>query len=376
LKIVSIGPASPFRGGIAKFNESFALACRSEGHDTEIISYTYMYPRFLFPGKTQYTSEPLQEGLLIRPLIHSLNPLSWTKAASGIIDSGPGLVVFHYWMPFFAPALGVIARTIRKSCRAGMIAITHNVIPHEKQPGTKLLSRFFLGSMDRIVALSSSVVRDLGDLDVSLKEKTVLLPHPVYDIYGSRVEREEAAGILGLDPAKKYLLFFGLIRKYKGLDLLLESFALLAMDDLRLIVAGEFYEDRMLYFGKAKKLNIYDKIIFTDKYIPDSEVKYYFSLADTVVQPYITATQSGVTQIGYQVGCPMVVTDAGGLPEMVIHGKTGFVCRKDPEEIAEAIKLSLEPEIRNRLISGITEEKKKFEWNVFVSNLTALQPVQ
>lgn len=370
MKIVSIGPAHPLRGGIAKFNESFVLACNLKGYDTEIVSYRYLYPSFLFPGKTQLSDDPCPSGLRITRLIHSLNPFSWFRSASLISDLQPDLLVIHYWMPFFAPALGIIARKVRKKKGTRIIAITHNLIPHEKQPGTRMLTRFFLKSIDGLVALSSSVVNDFKGFN--LPGTAIFLPHPVYNIYGEKVSREESVRYLELDPDKKYLLFFGLIRKYKGLELLLDAFSKLDIKNLYLIVAGEFYEDKKLYTGRAKRLDILDRIIFTDRFIPDSEVKYYFSLAETVVQPYLSATQSGVTQIAYQFDCPMIVTNVGGLSEIVLDGITGFVCNRDASELATAVRKSLDPGIREKIIDGIRKEKNRFSWDKFVEKIIEL----
>jgi glycosyltransferase involved in cell wall biosynthesis len=367
LKIISIGPAAPYRGGIAKFNESFVRTCKSSGNDTEIVSFKFLYPSFLFPGKTQYSDDAIQKELKIHSVIHSINPFNWKRVAFFIASLQPDLVVVHYWMPFFAPALGVIARKVSKISGVKIIAITHNLIPHEKQPGIKLLTRFFLKSLDGIVALSSSVIRDFESFKVP--GKAICLPHPIYDIYGDQLPKKESLKYLNLDPSKKYLLFFGLIRKYKGLELLLQSFALLNDQNLCLIVAGEFYEDKYRYMNLVKELGIAERIIFTDRYIPDNEVKYYFSAVEMVVQPYLSATQSGVTQIAYQFNCPMIVTNVGGLAEIVINGKTGFVCDRDPVEISASINKALDPSVYQVLLEGIKQEKARFSWKSFVEKV-------
>jgi glycosyltransferase involved in cell wall biosynthesis len=367
LKIVSIGPASPLRGGIAKFNESFVLTCISEGYDTEVFSYKFLYPAFLFPGTTQYSGDPAPDDLQIHSVIHSLNPINWLKTASVVSSLEPDLVVIHYWMPFFAPAMGVICRRIKRKNHPVIITIAHNLIPHEKQPGTNLFTRFFLKSVDGFVSLSSSVLNDFRSFRIP--RKSLFLPHPIYDIYGNKPSRDEALNYLQLDPGNKYLLFFGLIRKYKGLDLLLDAFSGMSDEKLKLIVAGEFYEDSRHYLKKAMDHDILDRVIFIGKFIPDNEVRYYFAAAETVVQPYITATQSGVTQIAYHFDCPMVVTNVGGLPEIVLDGKTGYVCEKEPASLAAAIQRSLDPQNHALLVDGIIKEKHRFSWNVFVRKI-------
>jgi len=342
------------------------------GYDTEIVSYKYLYPSFLFPGKTQLSENQDNKRLIIHNLIHSVNPLNWTMVASIITKLRPDLVVIHYWMPFFAPALGVIARKVRRKTGVRVVAITHNLVPHEKHPGWRTLTRFFLRSIDGIATLSSEVKKHFEDF--KSPRRAICLYHPVYDIYGERLSRDESVHYLGLDPSKKYLLFFGIIREYKGLELLLNAFSLLERNDLMLIIAGEFYENRKHYHDISKDLAIYDQIIFTDKYIPDNEVRYYFSVAECVVQPYLTATQSGVTQIAYHFDCPMVVTNVGGLPEIVKHEKTGYVCNRDDREIADAIEKILDPVIHSRMVEEIKIEKSRFSWTSFVENIIKLLP--
>ena len=370
MKIISIGPASPLRGGIAKFNESFVVTCNSMGYNTEIVSYFFLYPSFLFPGKSQFSTDVVPPNLKIHSVIHSLNPFNWHKVVSIISDFSPDLIVIHYWMPFFAPVLGVIARKLKKKTGVVIIAIAHNLIPHETQPGTRMLTRWFLKSIDGLVALSSSVVRDYKGFN--LPGAVINLPHPVYDIYGEKSSREDSLNYLNLDNKLKYLLFFGLIRKYKGLDLLLDAFSKLNDDNMRLLVAGEFYENKEKYFKQVEKLGIREKVIFIDNFIPDNEVKYYFGAVEVVVQPYLTATQSGVTQIAYHFECPMIVTNVGGLSEIVIDGKTGFVCNKNADEIADKIRKTLVPSRRKKFIEEIRKEKDRFSWNGFVEKVLEL----
>ena len=370
MKIISIGPASPLRGGIAKFNESFVLTCNSMGYNAEIVSYFYLYPAFLFPGKSQFSKDDVPPDIKIHSVIHSLNPLNWHKVASIISDFSPDLIVIHYWMPFFAPALSVIARKVKKKTGVVIIAIAHNLIPHETQPGTRMLTRWFLKSIDGLVALSSSVVRDFKSFN--LPGAVINLPHPVYDIYGEKSSREESLNYLKLDNNLKYLLFFGLIRKYKGLELLIDAFSKIDDENLRLIVAGEFYENKDKYFKQVKKLGIREKVIFIDNFIPDNEVKYYFGASEVVVQPYLTATQSGVTQIAYHLECPMIVTNVGGLSEIVLDGKTGFVCNKNADELADKIRKTLEPARRQKFIEEIRKEKVRFSWNGFVEEVIGM----
>lgn len=365
MKIVSIGPAAPLRGGIAKFNESFALACKRSGHTIDIVSFRFLYPGFLFPGKTQFTDDPGPSGITVYTWLHPLNPLNWVHASQKISRLKPDLVVFHYWMPFFAPVMGFTARCLRKKSKAKILAIAHNLIPHEKQLFSRALSSWFTRSIQGMICLSGSVLDDLQNLQPNLPG--IKLFHPVYDIYGTRVTRKEAAEELKLDPGYRYLLFFGLIRKYKGLELLLRSFAQIQDRNLRLVVAGEFYEPKKYYTDLAEKLGITNSVFFTDSFIPDDQVRYYFSLADLVVQPYLTATQSGVTQIAHHFGCPSIVTNTGGLAETITDGVTGFVCDHDPGNIAGKIRLFFENNRADEMKENIRKESGRFSWDSFTA---------
>lgn len=360
-KIVIVGPAYPYRGGLAAYNERIAEEYASRGDEVQIVTFTLQYPSFLFPGKTQYSTECAPEGLKIVRMLNSINPSSWIRTGHRIAEMGPDIVIMKYWMPAMAPCLGTVARIVKKKCKAKVISILDNVVPHEHRPGDRILSRYFCNSMDGFVAMSESVLEDLGRIEQS--RPRTLHAHPLYDNFGKPVDREEACRHLGLDPDMRYFLFFGLIRDYKGLDLLIE-----AMEDkgirrhreFRLIVAGEFYSDPEKYLSLAKENMVDSQIIWRTEFIPDSEVKYYFSAAELVVQPYKSATQSGVTQIAYQFECPMLVTDVGGLAETVPDGKAGYVVSPLPEHVAEAMIAQLEK--HTDFSEGLREEKKKYSW--------------
>jgi D-inositol-3-phosphate glycosyltransferase len=365
LKIVSIGPAYPLRGGISKFNESLSSAFHKSGDDIINISFSYLYPAFLFPGKSQFSVSAPPADLKIHTILSPLNPFTWIKTAKRVIHINPDIIVFHYWMPFFSPAYAALARLIKKKCKSTrIIVVAHNLIPHEHQPGSRFLTRMLLKQVEGVVTLSSSV---LGDLDVVLPgKKGIFLPHPIYD-FGPAVERNAALKQLALSGTDKYLLFFGLVRDYKGLDLLLEALALIKTTQLKLLVAGEFYDKKERYLQIIEKYSLKNMVLIRDQYIPDDEVKYYFSLADLVVQPYKSATQSGITQIAYHFECPMLVTDVGGLPEIVKHNKTGFVVPPEPIKIAQAIDSFFMNNIQD-FKTNIKTEKEKYSWMHFVEN--------
>lgn len=373
LRNLIIGPAFPLRGGIANFNEALCKAFLKSGTESQIISFTLQYPSFLFPGKTQYdTNGKSPAGIKIIPLINSVNPFTWFKVASYIKKQAPDYVVFRYWLPFMAPCLGAIARLIKKKSTIKVIAICDNVIPHEKRIGDEFLTRFFVKQCDGFVAMSKSVLEDLTKFTDN--RNRAFLPHPIYDIFGEKVEKEKAREYLGLSKDEKYILFFGFIRKYKGLDLLLEAMADERIKHLnvKLIIAGEYYEDKSYYAEIIEKHHLRDLMVMRTEFIPSEEVKYYFCAADLIAQPYRTATQSGVTQIAYHFERPMLVTDVGGLSEIVPHGKVGYVCDVNPESIADSIIDFYQNQREAEFSRNTRKEKQRFSWESFVNGIEEL----
>lgn len=371
---IIIGPAFPLKGGIANFNEALASAFQVAGIESTIVSFSLQYPSLLFPGKTQLAKgDAPPSGISIFPMISSINPFSWFKTARFIAQRKPDFVVIRFWIPFMGPALGTIARLIKKKLPGvPIIAITDNVIPHEKRPFDKPFTSWFINSCDGFVVMSQSVGNDLRQFD-TLKP-VIMQPHPVYNIFGEPVSREEACSTLQLDPHLKYILFFGLIRKYKGLDLLLEAFAASSAKDpdLRLLVAGEFYEDEEAYRKQIKALGIETRVMIHNRYIPKEEVRHFFGAASLVVQPYRDATQSGVTQIAYHFLKPMIVTDVGGLPEMVPHGKAGFVTPVSAMAIAEAIDEFFEKNYEKEFTEGVRKMAGNYSWEAFTNGVNEL----
>jgi glycosyltransferase involved in cell wall biosynthesis len=368
MKIVIIGSAHPLRGGgISTFNERMAEVLQQMGHTVTIYSFSLQYPSFLFPGKSQFTDEPAPKGLEIRSVINSINPFNWISVGNRIKNEKPDLIIVRYWLPFMGPSFGTILRRVRKNKHTRIIAITDNVIPHEHRPGDMAFTKYFLKSGDAFIAMSKDVLKELKQFT---DKPSVFSPHPVYDIYGNTVSKEEACKRLELTANEKYILFFGFIRKYKGLDLLLD-----AMKDerikhagIKLIVAGEFYGDKETYLAQIAANNIADSVKLFTEFIPNEDIKYYFSAADLVVQPYRTATQSGITQVAYHFEKPMVVTNVGGLAEVVPDGKVGFVAESDATSIASAILKFYDQGIPG-LQEHITTEKKKYSWDTFLGNI-------
>lgn len=366
MKIVILGTAWPYRGGLAIYNERLAREFSAENDDVTIHTFSLQYPSFLFPGKTQYSSEPEPTDLNIIRSLNSVNPFNWIKTGRTIREMKPDILIIKFWLPFMAPALGKVARIVRRNGKTRVVSILDNIIPHERRPGDRLLSRYFTRSVDGFVAMSESVLEDLGQFDTA--KPRVFCPHPLYDNFGPKATREESLSFLGLDPSKRYMLFFGLIRDYKGLDLILRAYAdsRFRKMDVRLIVAGEFYSGSEKYFELEKELGLEGLVVWKSDFVPDSEVKYCFGAADIIVQPYKSATQSGVTQIAYHFEKPMLVTDVGGLAEIVPHGSVGYVVKPDVDDIADALTDFFKNNRQEEFTEGILKEKKKYSW----SNMT------
>ena len=365
--IIIVGPAYPYRGGIADFNERLAREFQREGHKVTIYTFTLQYPGFLFPGKTQYSTSPAPGDLTIVRKVNSINPLNWVKVGREIRRQHPDMVMVRFWLPFLSPCLGTIARIISKDKGIKVVSLLDNVVPHEHRIGDKVFARYMIKSVGGYVAMSESVLADAKSFDDT--KPYALTPHPLYDNFGDRVSRDEAIAHLGLDAETRYILFFGLIRDYKGLDLLLRAFAdsRLRNKKTKLIVAGEFYSNAELYEQLEHDLDIAEHIVWYKEFIPADQVRYFFAAADLVAQPYKTATQSGITQIAYHFERPMLVTDVGGLAEIVPHGKVGYVVKPEADAIADALVDFIDNHHESDYHEGILQEKTKYAW----SNMTA-----
>ena len=366
MKIAILGTAWPYRGGLAVYNERLARQFAAEGDDVTIYTFTLQYPSFLFPGKTQYSSEPAPKDLTIIRSLNSINPFNWLKTGRAIRKLAPDILIIKFWLPFMAPCLGKVARMARRNGKTRVVSILDNIIPHEHRPGDRLFGRYFTRSVDGFVAMSDSVLEDLSQFDTA--KPRVFCRHPLYDNFGAKTSREESLKFLGLDPGQRYMLFFGLIRDYKGLDLLLRAYAdsRFREMDVKLIVAGEFYSGSEKYFEREKELGLEGMVVWKSDFVPDSEVRYYFGAADIIVQPYKSATQSGVTQIAYHFEKPMLVTDVGGLAEIVPDGKVGYVVQPNENKIADALVDFFEKNRQDQFNDGILAEKKQYAW----SNMT------
>lgn len=373
MKVVILGTAWPYRGGIAAFNERLARQYQAEGHDVEVVTFTLQYPSFLFPGKTQYSDEPAPASLSIRRMLNAVNPFSWLRTGWYIRRRRPDLLIVPFWLPFMAPALGTAMRCARRK-GTRRISVIHNLIPHEHRMGDSLFARYFVRSCDGFVTLSRSVLADIDRFDPKQRRPRTYSPHPVYDHYGSALPAAEARRLVGLPAEGRYVLFFGFIRDYKGLDLLLEAMADERLEKMgvRLVVAGEFYGDPKPYHNQIARLDIGSRVALHTDFIPDHEVNRYFCAADLVVQPYKSATQSGVSQIAYHFEKPMVVTRVGGLPEIVPDGRCGFVVDPEPQAIADAIVRYFEEGWHDRLVEGVRAERAKYGWDRMTAAITSV----
>ncbi len=373
MKIVILGTAYPYRGGLSAFNERIAREYQSSGHDVTIYTFTLQYPSFLFPGKTQYSDEPIPEDLRITRRVNSCNPFNWLSVGREIARQNPDVMITKYWLPFMAPCLGTIERQVRKNGHTHIVSILDNIIPHEHRPGDHILSRYFVRSTDGFVAMSRSVLKDLDIFDTQKPRE--FCPHPLYDHYGDLIPKEEARRLTGLpDDDTRYVLFFGFIRAYKGLDLLLKAFADPRLRELnvKLLVAGEFYDDAKPYMDEIDVLGIGDRVVLKTDFIPDSEVNRYFCAADIVAQPYKSATQSGVTQIALHFEKPMLVTNVGGLAEIVPDGRIGYVVEPDVQRIADALVRYYQEGKETPFTQSVKEEKKKYSWTNMTSAIAKL----
>ena len=360
MKIAIVGTAYPYRGGIAAFNERLAREFQAEGHTVDLYTFTLQYPSFLFPGKTQYVEGEAPADLKICRCINSVNPFNWKKVGKQLREQHYDLVLFAYWMSFFAPCFGVIAKKLKN---VKCIALVHNMIPHEKTVLDRIFPPFFVKAMDGFVTLSKSVFNDIRRLDKNDKPKA-WSPHPLYDHYGPKEPREVALERLGLSKDYRYMLFFGLVRAYKGLDWLIQAFAddQLRKYPVKLIVAGEFYDDKERYLEEIQGYGLGKDVIVYDEFIPDNRVKDYFNAADIVVQPYKSATQSGVTQVAYHFEKPMLVTNVGGLEEIVPDGEVGYVVLPEVHSITEALLDFFEHDRADEFACKASVEKSKYSW--------------
>ncbi len=393
-KVIIIGPAHPLRGGLASFDERLARQFQNDGFAAAIYTYSLQYPNFLFPGTTQYSSEPAPTDIKIKICINSINPFNWLKIGYELKKLQPAIIVVRYWLPFMGPCLGTILRIAKQNKTTKVVCIADNIIPHEKRIGDTIFTKYFVKPIDAFVTMSKKVLEDLKQFSTKPVQQ---IQHPLYDNFGEIISKQEARKYLNLNQDENIVLFFGFIRKYKGLDLLLEAMKLLNNEQgipnnevdengnntndkqetrnfIKLLIAGEFYEDRKQYDDLIEKLDIKDELILRTDFIQDSEVKYYLCAADFVIQPYRNATQSGVTPLAYHFEKPMLVTNVGGLPDLVPDRKVGLIAEPEPQSIAEKI-VELYSLGEQYFLPHLQEEKKKYNWEILTNKIVELSNI-
>jgi glycosyltransferase involved in cell wall biosynthesis len=370
-KVIIIGPAYPLRGGLASYNERLAKEFSLHNFDTTIYTFSLQYPGFLFPGATQYSTEPAPAELKIKVSINSINPLNWIKVGNKLKHLNADIIVVRYWLPFMGACLGTILRLVKKNNHTKIICIADNILPHEKRIADTFLTKYFLKPVDAFITMSEEVLEDLRKFEKN--KPAQFIAHPLYDNFGEKISKKEAREKLKIKNEELIILFFGFIRKYKGLDVLLNAMKILKqrqqkdvnLKQIKLLIAGEFYDDRKIYLNLIDELGIHDDVILHTDFIPDSQVKYYLCAADCVIQPYRNATQSGVTPLAYHFEVPMIVTNVGGLPSLVPHKKSGLVAEPNAEDIAEKI-IEYFQLGENFFLPHLREEKKKYGWDNMV----------
>ena len=367
--VTILGPAHPFRGGIASFNERLAQEFSSQEWDTKIYTYTTQYPKILFPGKDQFSSDPKPSHLSIERTFSTVNPLSWLSIVNRLKKEKPNLLLSRYWLPYTGLSTSYIHKKLKQINGIHNIAIIDNLIPHQHMPGDRFLINNFLNSVDHFVTLSSSVQSDL--LALKPTANCINLPHPLYDHYGDSIDRRTAANNLGLDQSYRYLLFFGFIKKYKGLDLLLEALdkEYMKANKLTLIIAGDVYGSDSIYDNIIKSRGLEDVIIFHKRYIANDQIANYFSISDLVVQPYRTATQSGISQIALYFNVPTIVTDVGSLSDFILNKRTGYLVPIDKQSIMDAIIYHFEEADLDSMHIEMQKHKTQFSWSHFTQQL-------
>jgi glycosyltransferase involved in cell wall biosynthesis len=372
--IIIIGPAYPLRGGgMASFNERLAKAFQEEGHKVSIYTFSLQYPSFLFPGTSQYSTEAAPAGLDIKVLINSINPFNWIKIGRRLKKEMPDIIVVRFWLPFMGPCFGTILRIAKKNKHSKVVCIADNVIPHEKRFGDKPFTKYFIKPVDAFITMSEKV---LDDLRTFTNAPAKYVAHPLYDNFGEKIPQAEARKNTGVAQEDFVLLFFGFIRKYKGLDILLEAMQLLKnsstpIPNLKLMIAGEFYDDRKVYEDQIAALGIRDQLILRTEFIADKDIKDYLCSANVVIQPYRNATQSGVTPLAYHFEIPMIVTNVGGLPALVPDGKAGLIAEPTAASLAEKITQYYKTG-EAHFLPFLREEKKKYSWQVMTEEIESM----
>ncbi len=370
-KIIIVGVAPPYRGGISLHN---ALLYKHLSKNFNVLCYNFIrqYPNFLFPGKTQYELNESAVPIKSNRILDSINPFTWYNTANKILDHKPGLVIFRSWNPFFCIMFGIIAKKIKSRSSIKCMVICDNIFPHEKSFFDKYLMSFFLNKMDLFIVQSSIVEKELKSLVCN--PKYLRLFHPIYNVFGELQDQTSARKKINVN-SKYVILYSGLVRSYKGFDVLIKSVNYLKdqLDDFLVLAIGESYENDKKYRELIKKEGIEDFFIWENRYVPDNEMNQYFSACDVVALPYKSASQSGIIPIAYHFNKPVVVTDVGGLPDMVENHKTGFIIKSNNSKLlANVLAENLKRNRFKNMSQNINEFKKQFSWDNFIKGIISL----
>ena len=369
--IVFLGPSYPYRGGIASFSESLAREFTLKGFESTLYTFSLQYPSFLFPGKTQYSEAPRPKDLNIKQVVNSINPFNWIKVGLELKKKRPDIVLVRFWLPFMGPCFGTILRIVARNKFTKIICIADNIIPHEKRIGDSLFTSYFTKSIHAFIAMSEQVMKDMNMLGI--KQKKIFLPHPIFNHFGNQVSKQEGLKELKIQTDKKIILFFGFIRHYKGVDILLKAMAdqRIKENGYVLVIAGEFYEDEEKYLNIIKEEGLENQVIIHNKFISEENIKYYLSAADVLIQPYRHATQSGVTPLALHFNLPMIVTRVGGLSESVVDKQTGLVTEPNSTSIADSI-IEYFDTGKEAFVTHLKEHKKQYTWAFMADGIIEL----
>lgn len=377
MKIIIVSTAYPLRGGIAHYNALLAAHLRPR-HTVETITFKRQYPKLLFPGKTQEErggATPRDDITPAPQLLDSINPLNWIQVAREIRRRRPDLLVFKYWLPFFGPCFGTIAKFAKRGTQTKVLFICDNVIPHERRPGDVKFTKYAFKHADYFIVQSDAVEKELRHYFPAAKYRKA--PHPVFELFGAPLAKSDARRELGI-TAKNVILYFGYVRPYKGVMTLLEAMQQVRawqneLGETLLLVVGEFYDDEQKYRQCVRELTLESCVRFVADYVPNDHVARYFSAADVVVLPYLSATQSGIAQIAYNFDKPVIATQVGGLAEVVIHEKTGFLTPpNEPPALAGAIRRFYCENLANEFSANVKIEKRKYSWERVVEAIEEL----
>lgn len=370
MRCVIIGTAYPLRGGIAHYNGILAAELRQR-HSVDIITFKRQYPTFLFPGSTQDEGGGTIHGDPAPQLIDSINPFNWIAVAREIRLLEPDVLIFKYWIPFFGPCFGTIARLVKRRSATKVICICDNVLPHEHRPFDRSFTRYAFAPVDAFIVQSAAVERELRALVPNARYR--LVPHPVYTMFGTAREKQLARTALGLRH-ERVLLFFGYVRRYKGLHVLIDALASVVRHmDVQLLIVGEFYDSEASYREHIRSLGLESRIRLEAGYLPNDRVAEFFSAADAVVVPYLSATQSGIIQIAYNFDKPVIATDVGGLAEVITDGKTGLIAPpNDIEGLSAKILEFYQKDLEGPLVANVRVEKLKYSWNALTAAIEEL----